>query len=350
MMQLLQVMFLAAALNSLRIFETNVDRQKKLAETLKNPEKLAKVEIRIEFLTAYRKNDLTPRFIEDAVHPVRRIFRNNKKVITRSDNFAKVLLNVAISASFRAKAFLVRQRARPLEALTSFLTKDRYRHIYSTCARIYDITIHENRPRLVKKFHSLKTKIQPKICDNDDIDPVTIQRRVKNLSSAELDAPGLALLAKGPNFATTQTVSKTVLLQVEKGVERFSYAKRWRDKMSKCHGNIPSSDATGVEPLPAEGTRTPPEDVTSPQRPTIKRSSAPSSVRGQTTTDVDAAQRGVGEDAAERRVKTTQGGVPAERGTERPSTIQAGQVTVTTAAKIVYRGTVLQIYPSDSQT
>ena len=55
MIFMIRIMYLAAALNNLRSVEPNVDRQKKLAETLKNPEKLAKTEIRIEFLTACRK-------------------------------------------------------------------------------------------------------------------------------------------------------------------------------------------------------------------------------------------------------------------------------------------------------
>ena len=101
-------MYLAAALNNLRNFEPNVDRQKKLAETLKNPEKLAKTELRIEFLIACRKHDLTPRFIEDALRPVKHIFESNTRITTRSDNLAKTLLNEAIAETFRSRAFLLR--------------------------------------------------------------------------------------------------------------------------------------------------------------------------------------------------------------------------------------------------
>ena len=90
MITLQQIMFLAAALNNLRNCEPDVDRQKKLAETLKNPEKLAKIEIRIEFLTACRKYDLTPRFIEDAMRPVELVFNDNQKVGLRSDSFKKL--------------------------------------------------------------------------------------------------------------------------------------------------------------------------------------------------------------------------------------------------------------------
>ena len=235
---LIKTMFLAAALSNLRNIEPNVDRQRRLAETLKNPEKLAKTELRIELLTACRKNDLIPRFIEDAVRPVRHIFSANAKIVTRTVNFAKVLLNEAIAETFRTKAFLVRQRSRLFESLSSFLDEDRYLHISTTCARVYDITIHDNRPRLVKKFLGLKaTNKDKEVGGENDMDKQTMQKRVKNLSSLELPESGLALLAKGPNFATTQTVSKAVLLQVEKGVERFAYAKRWKDKISENREN-----------------------------------------------------------------------------------------------------------------
>ena len=242
-----KIMFLAAALNNLRSFEPNVDRQKKLAETLKNPEKLAKVEIRIEFLTACRKNGLTPRFIEDAMRPVRHLFRDMYKVGTRCDSFARTLLNEAIAESFRSRAYLVRQRARLLEDMKCFLNEDRYSFIYTTCGSIFNNTIRENRPRLVKKFINLKAKSQDKHVNKNDMDEASVQKRVKNLSSKELDASGLALLAKGPNFATTQTVSKAVLLQVEKGVERFAYAKRWKDKIKRCNQTSPPNG--GTEPI-----------------------------------------------------------------------------------------------------
>ena len=62
-------MFLAIALRSIKNLEQNVDRQQVLAKALKNPEKLAKTLLRIEFLTACRRNKVSPRFIEDALRP-----------------------------------------------------------------------------------------------------------------------------------------------------------------------------------------------------------------------------------------------------------------------------------------
>ena len=201
-------------------------------------------------------------------------------------------------------AFLVRQKARLLDTLASFLTRDRYRYIQTTCARILDVTIRENRPRLVRKFRNLRSKTQDKPVNSVDTDADTVQRRVKNLSSAELASSGLALLAKGPSFGTTQTLSKSVLLQVEKGIERFSYAKRWKNEIAECHDDSPPYDTSTTEPTSVERSRTPPsEDVTPPQQ-----------VLRQTTTHGDASQRRYGGEPADRRKTAPQDRGPFELG------------------------------------
>ena len=41
------------------------------------------------------------------------------------------------------------------------------------------------------------------------------------------------MINKGPNFALSQKISRTVVLEAEKGVERLTYAKRWKDAMTK---------------------------------------------------------------------------------------------------------------------
>ena len=61
-------------------------------------------------------------------------------------------------------------------------------------------------------------------------------------------------VSMGRNFATTQTVSKTVLLEVEKGIERFDYAKRRKDKISKCRENNLLHAAERSETSPFEDT------------------------------------------------------------------------------------------------
>ena len=103
-------MILAQALKNIKNIEPRIDRQRVLAETLKNPEKLAKTLLRIEFLTACRKFNVLPRFIEDSLKSVYKNFPNNRRVESRLQSFASSLLSEAISESFRRKAFLERRR------------------------------------------------------------------------------------------------------------------------------------------------------------------------------------------------------------------------------------------------
>ena len=66
----------------------------------------------------------------------------------------------------------------------------------------------------------------------NEVDP-SLGRRVNNLSSLDIDGQKLKLLSRGPNYAMNQEISETVLLEVEKGVERFAYAKRWKDAIRR---------------------------------------------------------------------------------------------------------------------
>ena len=73
-------MFLARALRNIYTLESDSDRRKVLIETLKNPEKLAKKLLRIEFLTACRRERVHPRFIQEALRPVQKVFEGTAKV------------------------------------------------------------------------------------------------------------------------------------------------------------------------------------------------------------------------------------------------------------------------------
>ena len=244
-------MLLGAALNHLSTLEPNSGRQKVLAETLKNPEKLAKTNLRIEFLTACRKENVVPRFIQDSLRPVTSIFTSNDRVLARSSCFAKTLLNETIAESFRKKAYLERERSRLFELIGAFLDRYRFNYISQKCQQIFEQTIYENRNRLIRKFRLLKEKSRNNQSQGQIVNAET-NKRVNNLSSQGLSEACLSVLAKGPNFAMTQCVTKEVLLDVAKGVERFAYAKRWKDKI------------TG----PSGATRTPSEDVTDAGAPT----------------------------------------------------------------------------------
>ena len=86
---------------------------------------------------------------------------------------------------------------------------------------------------------------------------------MKNLSSRPICEAGMKLLAKGPNFAVTQDVTKKILVEVEKAIERFAYGKRWKDEMARLararQPSVPASvqqapaapDGTGAQRTPA---------------------------------------------------------------------------------------------------
>lgn len=240
-------MFLAQALNNIKLIEPRIDRQQVLVETLKNPEKLAKTLLRIEFLTACRKFKVVPRFIEDALKPVNKLFKNNNCIRGRADSFATTLLNEAIAESFRQKAFLERRRACLKKDVSYFLTEEKLTQIALTCNQVFDITIREKRPHLIRKFNRRRQckadenkadrtemeEIYDTANQADGSDILSNSKRVNNLSSLALNDHQLDILSKGPNFAVTQSISKNVLLEVENSVERLAYGKRWKDDISR---------------------------------------------------------------------------------------------------------------------
>ena len=255
---IIYMMFLAQALNTIHDVESNIDRQRVLAKTLKSPEKLAKTILRIEFLTACRKYNVVPKFIEDALKPINKIFSGNNRIQNRSETFAATLLNEAIAESFRHKAFLERRRVTLKREVSLFLTGERLAHIAHTCNQVFDITIRENRPRLVTKFNRRQ---QDKDNETDDTAADDTEqengngpslKRVNNLSSLVLNKSKLSILSKGPNFAIAQSITKDVLLEVEKSVERLAYAKRWIDDISRRKRHVVPQE-TGGDPTSDEG-------------------------------------------------------------------------------------------------
>ena len=224
-------MFLARALSNISRITTNSDRQQVLAKMLKNPEKLGKTMLRIEFLTACRRAKVSPRFITDALKPVDKIFGDNSSIQSRSHAFKNSLLNEAISETFRTKAYLLRQRDRLFSDIETFLNENHLSYVSVTCGQVYDITIQEHRPRLVQKFQKL---VREEAASERSKSP-TPQKRVNNLSSLALADEDVALLSKGPNFALTQKITSGVILEAKKGVERLAYAKRWQDAIRRAN-------------------------------------------------------------------------------------------------------------------
>ena len=105
------------------------------------------------------------------------------------------------------------------------------------CQRVFDVTFRENRPRLQRKFHARmhqETQVQRTTEEeNEGETAAPKQKKINNLSSLELGEASLKLLSKGPNFALTQKITESVILEAEKRVERLAYAKRWKDSMKR---------------------------------------------------------------------------------------------------------------------
>ena len=276
-------MFLAKALNNINLIEPRADRHEVLAETLKNPEKLAKTLLRIEFLTACRREKLNPRFIEEALRPIRKIFSGKDKIQSKCNTFAHSLLNEAIAEAHKRRAYLVRQRNRQLTAIRSFLDEDRLWYIHSKCEQIFNITIRENRPGLIQKFQRRRQEEAELRASNEETTSPAVQKRVRNLSTLALDSQGLDLLSKGPNFATTQQISKSVLMEAEKGVERLAYAIRWQDAIKEAKKKTNASAGSTTTSTTTDQRTPTSTDETSTSNPAEPPNSA--SVQAPTTAD-----------------------------------------------------------------
>ena len=256
-------MFLARVLHTVYDMETSSDRREVLVETLKNPEKLAKTLMRIEFLTACRREKVSPRFIEDALQPVQKIFGSARNVQSKCWSFARSLLNESIAEAHRRKAYLIRQRNRQFASIHSFLGEERLSYILSTCEQVYDITVRENRPRLIQKFRRCQ-RLESKSVIRVREPSATSQKRVNNLSSLVLSEESLDLLSKGPNFAVTQKISQSVILEAEKGVERLAYAKRWQDAICKTNTQTSTSSTNSTTTNEAATSTSTPGDTDHP--------------------------------------------------------------------------------------
>ena len=132
---------------------------------------------------------------------------------------------------------------------------------------VFNITVSENRPRLVKKFSSLRYKQD---VDRDQVNTMegrdtlatastqsSSGKRVNNMSSVVFDEKQLDILSKGPNLALTQNVTKNILLEVEKSVERLAYAKRWIDDIQRQKQSGGSNIAASTEEPAGERPRQP---------------------------------------------------------------------------------------------
>ena len=189
-----------------------------------------------------------------------RIFRDNQSANLRCRRLSGALLNDAISEAHRTKAYLIRERDRLASTVNDFLDENKLRYVHDTCERVFDATFRDNRPRLLRKFHTRmhqETQVQ-QTNEEEDEDETTAprQKKINNLSSLELGETSMELLSKGPNFALTQKISESVILEAEKGVERLAYAKRWKDSMKRFR--LQALAAAGVgDAITVSGTARP---------------------------------------------------------------------------------------------
>ena len=163
------------------------------------------------------------------------MFSNNHRVQIRSESFAASLLSEAISDAFRHKAYLERRRVSLKREGTAFLDQRSLEEVAITCNQIFDNTLRENRPRLIKKFNEQRRRQEAMKANEETIScsSESSHKKVNNLSSLAIDDLKTSILAKGPHFAISQSISKNVLLEVEKSVERMGYAKRWKDDIDR---------------------------------------------------------------------------------------------------------------------
>ena len=212
-----------------------------LLQNLKLAEKLAKTNLRIEFLTACRRAKLTPRFIQDSLKTMQKAFSSLRKFDDKCSDFAKYLLNGSIAAAFEEKAYLERKQKRFHQDLCNLdLVSNVYNWMKDKCRQVYCSTIDDIRPGQLKKFRVLQNNAKRRNRDSQQgYEPENPSQapevaRVNNLSSSALDPTTESLLANGPKFGITPRVDRQLLTDVEKNIERFVYGKRWIDEIERA--------------------------------------------------------------------------------------------------------------------
>ena len=204
-----------------------------LIKTMKNAEKQATIQERLNFLIQCRRNNLTPNFIKNSLSAAEKIFTHSRSFEKRRDNFCRNLLNEAIQATHRTRAFLKRESTR--------LANERYRSYRCSLTKwvehqsvlIFMETASKNHRRLVDKFINLKNS-KKRLQEQHQ------QKRLKNLSSVQPSNELARLLDKGPKFALTQTISKKTLRDVEIGVEKMINTIRWKEFWSQHPTSAPA--------------------------------------------------------------------------------------------------------------
>ena len=226
-----------------------------LIKTIKNAEKQAITQERLNFLIHCRRNNLTPNFIKNSLRPTDKIFAPSRSFVRRRDSFYRDLLNEAIQGAHRTRAFLLRESTRLANGRRAYncpLT----RWVERQAAMIFKETAETCHQRLHKKIMTLLNSNKQLGSQVDQSKP----ERLKNLSGVQPSNDLVSLLEKGPKFALTQTVSDTLLRDVEIGIEKTINVLRWKTFWSQ-HTSTASSPP--FQFLPTKGHQAPKADAVS---------------------------------------------------------------------------------------
>ena len=236
-------MLFIQVLRHLIAVNVTINHKEVLIKTIKNAEKQATTQERLNFLIRCRRSDLTPNFIKNSLRSTEKIFTPSRSFVKRRDNFCRTLLNEAIQATHRNRAFLRRESAR--------LSRERKRNFNSPLTgwveqqslMIFHETAVTCHQRLAAKFRALCDK---KSEHNENMNRQQQQhhhhqQRVKNLSSANPSQELTSLLDKGPKFALTQTITGKTLRDVEIAVERALNVIRWKTFWSQNTRHAPAA-------------------------------------------------------------------------------------------------------------
>ena len=132
----------------------NVDRIR-IASILKTSVKLARTEIKINFLTACRRASVYPKFIDAATRGLNKLDSVQcHRVRSKVDDLKLSILNEEIKNGFRTKAFLERETIRAQQYIDSLDITTRL-WILSRSARCFLEEQHEGSMRLTKKLKGL---------------------------------------------------------------------------------------------------------------------------------------------------------------------------------------------------
>ena len=192
--------------------------------------------------------------LDNATSSVDKIFFGNHAIQKECRAFRVKILNESIKEAFRSKSFLERcQKRHELELHR--VDRNIFAWMKTACKNIFEDTYYSARQRVEHKFNVLKAQLNSRDNTNEEgdggrsdqsRDEESTTKRVKNLSSFPVPSSVISVLSKGPKFAMTAEIKDSTMREVEAGVERLAYGKRWKDFLRR------NKEASNILPaLPA---------------------------------------------------------------------------------------------------